>query len=203
MCIGMHTSWIPTFGSGEITVRAEKSTRLPDRLPRKRPVLPLSLWHSERIGLRSYVDGSPGTCELKYMATWICRKSQSSTSVLTGAPPLRACRRMLLTWMISDSLIVRSSSLEPTDASISTDGRMHTGGTSSDETSRCSGRASEACMLSICTSLVGIFCSSFCTRNGLSSSAALFTSVSSSGLCALARLNDAWNSCASALKGSR
>ena len=37
-----HTSSTDKFGSGEMTVRPEKSTRFPDRLPRKRPCLPFS-----------------------------------------------------------------------------------------------------------------------------------------------------------------
>ena len=36
------------LGSGEMTVRPEKSTRLPLRLPRNRPCLPLSRWHKPR-----------------------------------------------------------------------------------------------------------------------------------------------------------
>lgn len=47
LCI--HIKWllpltwsICKFGSGEITVRLEKSTLFPDRLPRKRPVLPFN-----------------------------------------------------------------------------------------------------------------------------------------------------------------
>ena len=35
-----QTSSIRKFGSGEMTVRPEKSTRLPDKLPLKRPCLP-------------------------------------------------------------------------------------------------------------------------------------------------------------------
>ena len=43
ICSGTPTSLIEIFGSGEITVRAEKSTLFPDRLPLKRPSLPRSL----------------------------------------------------------------------------------------------------------------------------------------------------------------
>ncbi len=40
---GTPTSLILMLGSGEITVRAEKFTRLPDRLDLKRPSLPFNL----------------------------------------------------------------------------------------------------------------------------------------------------------------
>ena len=42
--IGIPTSLMDSRGSGEITVRAEKFTRLPDRLDLKRPSFPFSLW---------------------------------------------------------------------------------------------------------------------------------------------------------------
>ena len=42
--IGMQTSSTRKLGSGEMTVRPLKSTRLPDRLPRKRPCLPFNRW---------------------------------------------------------------------------------------------------------------------------------------------------------------
>jgi hypothetical protein len=38
------------FGSGVITVRAEKSTRFPIKFPRIRPSLPLSRWLIDFIG---------------------------------------------------------------------------------------------------------------------------------------------------------
>ena len=39
------------FGSPEMTVRAEKSTRLPIRLPLTRPSFPFSLWLIDLMGL--------------------------------------------------------------------------------------------------------------------------------------------------------
>ena len=47
----LPTSSMPRFGSGEMTVRPEKSTRLPERLPRNRPCLPLMRWLNPRIDL--------------------------------------------------------------------------------------------------------------------------------------------------------
>ena len=40
---GTPTSLTPRYGSGEITERAQKFTRLPDKLLRNRPSFPLSL----------------------------------------------------------------------------------------------------------------------------------------------------------------
>lgn len=52
-----HRRHTMRLGSGEMTVRPEKSTRLPDRLPRKRPCLPLSRCtkplHMQRTGRQS------------------------------------------------------------------------------------------------------------------------------------------------------
>ena len=41
---GTPTSLILIFGSGEITVRAEKFTRLPERLDLNLPSFPFNLW---------------------------------------------------------------------------------------------------------------------------------------------------------------
>ncbi len=51
MGIGTPTSLMLRFGSGEITVRAEKLTRLPDKLPLKRPSLPFKRWERVFKGL--------------------------------------------------------------------------------------------------------------------------------------------------------
>jgi hypothetical protein len=74
--IGTTSSSMPIFGSGEMTVRPEKSTRLPLRLPRKRPCLPLSRWAKARIGRFSecHSGRTLGTLgPLMYMAHWSCR----------------------------------------------------------------------------------------------------------------------------------
>ena len=44
------TSSIRRLGSGDITVRPEKSTRFPDKLPRKRPCFPFKRWQNPRSG---------------------------------------------------------------------------------------------------------------------------------------------------------
>ena len=46
----IFTSSMRKLGSGEMTVLLEKSTLLPDRLPRKRPCLPFSLWQNPLVG---------------------------------------------------------------------------------------------------------------------------------------------------------
>jgi len=49
MVQGTPSSSMPMLGSPVITVRAEKSTRLPMRLPRMRPDLPFSLCSSTPV----------------------------------------------------------------------------------------------------------------------------------------------------------
>ncbi len=53
--VGIPTSFMESIGSGEITVRAEKFTRLPERLDLKRPSFPFSLW-------ASVLSGRPDLC---------------------------------------------------------------------------------------------------------------------------------------------
>ena len=50
----IFTSSMRKLGSGEMTVLLEKSTLLPDRLPRKRPCLPFSLWQNPLVGFLGY-----------------------------------------------------------------------------------------------------------------------------------------------------
>ena len=66
---GTATSSILRFGSGEMTVRPEKSTRFPDKFPRKRPCLPFRRWTKPRMGRWPGWEGTPGSSELMYMAT--------------------------------------------------------------------------------------------------------------------------------------
>ena len=67
---GTPSSSMPMFGSGVMTVRAEKSTRLPMRLPRTRPSLPLSRCEMLLIGrpLRTVSAGMPGSVLSTYAA---------------------------------------------------------------------------------------------------------------------------------------
>ena len=76
-----------------------------------------------------------------YMAHWICRKSQFSIRFVMARPFSKPCRSTLFTSMIWISFIVTSSSLDPATPSISTLGRMHTGGTGRCVKIRCSGRS--------------------------------------------------------------
>lgn len=75
---GTATSSIRRFGSGEITVRPEKSTRFPERFPLNRPCFPLSLWQKPRIGFWPIWGGIPGSSELIYIATDTWRNSHCS-----------------------------------------------------------------------------------------------------------------------------
>jgi hypothetical protein len=52
-CASLSPNLTPATTLPPRTVRPEKSTRLPDRLPRKRPCLPLSRWAKARIGFFS------------------------------------------------------------------------------------------------------------------------------------------------------
>lgn len=73
------------FGSGEMTVRPLKSTRLPDRLPRNRPCLPFRRCTKPREG-RPVVwncDGSPGRSLLISMAHWTCMATTGSSDSRT------------------------------------------------------------------------------------------------------------------------
>ena len=86
---------------------------------------------------------------------------------------------MLFTVRISESLTVRSSSLEPCGPA-STEGRIATGGTSNRSMIRFSGRPSQADMSRSCSSLSGMARSSLRMRSGLRSSCALASSGRSS-----------------------
>lgn len=55
------------FGSGPMTVRPEKSTRLPDKFPLNRPCFPFNLCTKPLVGLVPGAD-IPGACELMYSA---------------------------------------------------------------------------------------------------------------------------------------
>lgn len=53
---GTATWSIRKFGSGEMTVRPLKSTRLPLKLPRNRPCLPLRRWQKPRVNFFGYFE---------------------------------------------------------------------------------------------------------------------------------------------------
>jgi len=68
---GTPSSSSAMLGSPEMTVRAEKSTRLPIRLPRTRPSLPLSRWEIDLIARpdRCVATGCPGFVLSMYVVT--------------------------------------------------------------------------------------------------------------------------------------
>mmetsp|Transcript_5070 Transcript_5070/g.20351 ORF Transcript_5070/g.20351 Transcript_5070/m.20351 type:complete len:219 (-) Transcript_5070:623-1279(-) len=118
------------LGSGVITVRAEKSTRLPIKLPRIRPAFPLSRSEMDLIGRPDRVSarGMPATVLSMNVMMWYCSSSVNSPMTCCGAP-FCSCRcKFLFVRTISISFTVRSSS-ERVDASNATEGRTGCGGT--------------------------------------------------------------------------
>ena len=69
--LGTPTSLMSRLGSGEMTVRAEKSTRLPERLLLNRPSLPFRRCESvfSALPLRCLAGGMPEASLLKYVVT--------------------------------------------------------------------------------------------------------------------------------------
>ena len=80
---GTPTSSMARLGSGVITVRAEKSTRLPIRLPRMRPSLPLSRCEMDLSGLpvRVVAGVCPGMRLSMKVARWYCARNATQRSV--------------------------------------------------------------------------------------------------------------------------
>lgn len=68
------TSVILKFGSGDMTVLPVYSVRFPDKLPRNRPVFPLSRWTRPRC----CDSGREGASLLIYSTTWSWRNCQQS-----------------------------------------------------------------------------------------------------------------------------
>mmetsp|Transcript_10924 Transcript_10924/g.28760 ORF Transcript_10924/g.28760 Transcript_10924/m.28760 type:complete len:229 (+) Transcript_10924:49-735(+) len=194
--LGTPTWEMERFGSGEMTVRPEKSTRFPERLPRKRPVLPLRRWLIPRSGLAPVEDGGrPGRSELMYLAVSICRYSQFSMRRLMETPLLSASRMMEFTWKISVSFMVRSSSVEPTVGSRHTLGRMQSGGTGMYWRMSRSGRPTCACISRSSTSSGTILRKISSARSGLRSSKTRSTCLASSGFAAMASANSGAERC--------
>mmetsp|Transcript_78392 Transcript_78392/g.189229 ORF Transcript_78392/g.189229 Transcript_78392/m.189229 type:complete len:227 (+) Transcript_78392:3013-3693(+) len=131
------------LGSGVITVRAEKSTRLPIRLPRMRPSLPLSRCEIDLSGrpVRVVAGSCPGMRLSMNVARWYWSSLASCSWMWLGAPFFSCSRSALLARMMSMSLTVRSSSPRPPVPSIRIDGRTWGGGTGSTVRIIQSGRA--------------------------------------------------------------
>src|SRR3989337_3965325 len=85
---GTPTSLIERTGSGEITVRALKFTRFPERFERNRPSLPLSRWTRVLSGRpeRWRAGGIPEVWLSKYVVMWYWRSSHRSSTMSWGAP---------------------------------------------------------------------------------------------------------------------
>eukprot|EP00962_Isochrysis_galbana_P015940 scaffold4556_cov114-Isochrysis_galbana.AAC.6 len=71
---GTPTSSMARFGSPVMTVRAEKSTRLPIRLPRTRPSLPSRRCEMDLSGRPQWVvaGSTPGSEFVTKVARWYC-----------------------------------------------------------------------------------------------------------------------------------
>mmetsp|Transcript_48347 Transcript_48347/g.161225 ORF Transcript_48347/g.161225 Transcript_48347/m.161225 type:complete len:346 (+) Transcript_48347:3334-4371(+) len=143
MVRGTPTSSMARFGSPVMTVRAEKSTRFPIRLPRTRPSLPLSRCEMDLSGRpeRVVAGCTPGSVFVTRVARWYCRRETCCSTMWFGAP-FRSCSfsdRFVRTMSIS--LTVRSSSPRPPAPSIWMEGRTCGGGTGSTVITIQSGRA--------------------------------------------------------------
>ena len=126
----MPTSFIESIGSGDITVRAEKLTLLPERLDLNLPSLPFSLWTRVFSGLPDLclAGGIPEVWLSKYVVIWYCSSSHRSSTISCGAPESRFSLNLWLILNTSTSLCVRSSSDLSPESSVM-DGRTVTGGT--------------------------------------------------------------------------
>ena len=151
------TSGMPTWStsiwlSGLITERAEKSTRLPMRKPRKRPSLPFSRAMRLLVGRPERCTDCrwPRSSLLMSVETWKARSFTACwaarLSPTRGMEPRSLCSTactLALAFRISTYLAVRSSwprAAEPSE--MTTEGRTTGGGTTSTESTKCSGRES-------------------------------------------------------------
>ena len=129
-CLGTPTSDKSKLGSGEITVRLEKSTLFPDNEPLNLPSFPFNLWVNVLRGRpeRWCACGIPETSLSKYVVVWYCNKSTKSWTISGGVPASLLSFSLWLTLIISTILWVKSSSdLIPVSRII--DGLTVTGGT--------------------------------------------------------------------------
>ncbi|VVB87427.1 Uncharacterised protein [uncultured archaeon] len=110
---GTPTSNILRFGSGEMTVMAEKFTRLTDKLPLNRPSLPFKRCDKVFNGLPDLclAGGTPETALSIKVVTWYCKSSHRSSMISWGAPASLFSWNLWLMRIMSTSLCVRSSSL--------------------------------------------------------------------------------------------
>mmetsp|Transcript_524 Transcript_524/g.1445 ORF Transcript_524/g.1445 Transcript_524/m.1445 type:complete len:264 (-) Transcript_524:476-1267(-) len=138
---GTPTCSIERLGSGVMTVRAEKSTRFPIRLPRTRPCFPFSrseIALSGRPDLVVACRGTSGELLVISVAWWYCSRRANSAMMCEGAPFCSLTLSIVFALMMSASLCVMSSSDLPPPAE--TPGRTCGGGMGSTLTSSHSGR---------------------------------------------------------------
>ena len=101
---GTPTSSIARLGSGVMTVRAEKSTRLPIRLPRTRPSFPLSRAEIDLSGRPDRPDAGvcPGIALSMMAARVPCSSRASCSWMWLGAPLFSWSRSALFCRTISE-----------------------------------------------------------------------------------------------------
>mmetsp|Transcript_10070 Transcript_10070/g.31761 ORF Transcript_10070/g.31761 Transcript_10070/m.31761 type:complete len:270 (+) Transcript_10070:3863-4672(+) len=142
MLIGTPTWSMPRLGSGVMTERPEKLTRLPIRLPRTRPYLPFKRD-------RSVLSGRPPRCVdcateasslSSSVAQWYCSCSRNSSCACGGSPRRMPSSSASFERTMSAYLYVRSSSPRAAP-SVITAGRTGGGATGSTVTTIQSGRA--------------------------------------------------------------
>ena len=129
--LGTPTWWIPKLGSAVMTVRAEKSTRFPIKLPRIRPSLALSLWLNVFRGrpLRCVTCGIPRNSLFMKAAQLCCSACSNCSTMMLGSPFFMAVLRAMLHLTMLTSWCVKSSSDELAPPPITTEGRTWRGGT--------------------------------------------------------------------------
>mmetsp|Transcript_41540 Transcript_41540/g.111352 ORF Transcript_41540/g.111352 Transcript_41540/m.111352 type:complete len:296 (-) Transcript_41540:291-1178(-) len=129
-------------GSPVMTVRAEKSQRLPIRLPRTRPSLPLMRWRSDLMALplRCVDCGCPAISLFIMVATWYCSSCSCSRIKVCVRPFCFWFRSVALHFRTSPSLNVMSSSPRAPSSDIMA-GRTCGGDTARTEITIQSGRA--------------------------------------------------------------
>lgn len=157
--LGTPTWSIRKLGSGVMTVRAEKSTRLPIKLPRILPSFPFRRalidfsgfpdfcialkcfgWNFSVTRIKGFYLGKPGMSLSTRVATWNCSIFTFSTRICVAAPDASFFSNSALIFMISANLWVKSSWFRA-EPFITTAGLTGSGGTGNTVATIQSGRA--------------------------------------------------------------
>ena len=154
---GTPTWSMDRFGSAVMTVRALKSTRLPMRLPRMRPSLPLSRWRIVFSGLpprcRSWTPSLALASLSKRALTLYWSSSSNWETTWFASPARQSDSSVLFALTMFTSWCVRSSSDRAFESLSWMDGRTWGGATGSTVMRSHSGRANLGSRPSIFASL--------------------------------------------------